>query len=60
VDEIKVVGSRCGRLAPALDLLARGAVDVESLVSERVALADGVAALTLAARPGVLKVLVSA
>jgi threonine dehydrogenase-like Zn-dependent dehydrogenase len=34
VDEISVVGSRCGRFAPALDLLQRAAVDVESLISE--------------------------
>jgi threonine dehydrogenase-like Zn-dependent dehydrogenase len=59
VDEIKVLGSRCGRLGLALDLLARRAVDVESLVSERLPLARGEEALALAARPGVLKVLLS-
>jgi threonine dehydrogenase-like Zn-dependent dehydrogenase len=57
VEEISVVGSRCGRLAAALDLLARGAVDVESLISEHVPLADGADAMEIAARPGVLKVL---
>src|SRR5437588_2944597 len=31
VDEISVVGSRCGRFQPALDLLKHNAVDVESL-----------------------------
>ncbi|HVF23236.1 MAG TPA: alcohol dehydrogenase catalytic domain-containing protein, partial [Pyrinomonadaceae bacterium] len=31
VDEISIVGSRCGRFPPALDLLNRQAVDVENL-----------------------------
>jgi threonine dehydrogenase-like Zn-dependent dehydrogenase len=59
VDEIRVVGSRCGRLAPALELLERGAVDVERLLSERLPLARGVEAMELAAKPGVLKVLLA-
>lgn len=57
VDEITVVGSRCGRFAPALELLKTGAVDVESLISEEFALADGVQAMHRAAEPGVMKVL---
>lgn len=57
VDEISVVGSRCGRFAPALDLLRRNAVDVESLVSEEYALADALRAMERAAAPGVLKIL---
>src|SRR3989440_2669751 len=36
VDEISVVGSRCGRFAPALELLRGNTIDVESLVSEEV------------------------
>ena len=60
VDEIRVVGSRCGRFAPALDLMARGAVDLAGLISEVVALDDGVRGLETAARPGVLKVLLRA
>jgi threonine dehydrogenase-like Zn-dependent dehydrogenase len=59
VDEIRVVGSRCGRFAPALDLLARGAVDVASLVSEVRPLGDGVDAMARAAAPGVMKVLLA-
>jgi len=57
VDEISVVGSRCGRFQPALDLLKHNAVDVESLISEEFALADGVQAMKRAAESGVLKVL---
>jgi threonine dehydrogenase-like Zn-dependent dehydrogenase len=57
VDEISIVGSRCGRLAPALELLRRGLVDVDSLVHEEFPLSEGVRAFTRAAEPGVLKVL---
>lgn len=57
VDEISVVGSRCGRFQPALDLLRQGAVDVASLISEEHPLANGVQAMQRAAEPGVMKVL---
>jgi len=60
VEEITVVGSRCGRFAPALDLLSRGAVEVADLVSEVVPLDRGEQALARAAAPGVLKVLLDA
>jgi len=56
VDEISVVGSRCGRFAPALELLRTNAVDVESLISEEFALTDGVRAMQRAAEPGLMKV----
>ena len=57
VNEISVVGSRCGRFAPALELLKSGAVDVESLISEEYRLADGLHAMRRATEPGVIKVL---
>jgi threonine dehydrogenase-like Zn-dependent dehydrogenase len=57
VDEISIVGSRCGRFGPALELLERDAVDVESLIRDVLPLSQGVSALERAARPGVLKVL---
>lgn len=60
VDEIQLVGSRCGRFGPALELLAAGAVDVESMIHEEHALTDGVRAFERAAAPGVLKVLLRA
>lgn len=59
VEEIRVIGSRCGRFAPALDLLARGAVDVAPLVSDVVSLDRAEEAMRQAAAPGVLKVLLS-
>jgi threonine dehydrogenase-like Zn-dependent dehydrogenase len=58
VDEITLVGSRCGPFAPALASLARGDVDPRPLVEARYPLADAVAAFAHAARPGALKVLV--
>ena len=57
VDEVTIVGSRCGPFAPALDLLARKLVDVRSLIHARYPLAEGVAAMERAQQPGVLKVL---
>jgi threonine dehydrogenase-like Zn-dependent dehydrogenase len=57
VDEINIAGSRCGRFAPALDLLERGAVDVESLISEQYSLADGVRAMQRATKSGIMKVM---
>lgn len=57
VDEITIVGSRCGRFTPALELLTNGSVDVTPLISDEFSLTDGVAAMDRAAENGVLKVL---
>lgn len=58
VDEVRLIGSRCGDLAAAVAWLERSRLPVRELVSARFALADGERALAHAARPGVLKVLV--
>ena len=57
IDELQVLGSRCGPFEPALAALAAGEVDVRSLISDRMALVDGEQALRRAAERGVLKVL---
>ena len=57
VDEITLIGSRCGPFAPALDLLARKRVEVCPLIQARFALKDGLPALEAAQRPGMLKVI---
>lgn len=57
VDEISIIGSRCGRFQPALDLLQRSAVDVESLISEEYSLANSLNAMDRAKANGILKVL---
>ena len=56
VDEITIVGSRCGKFAPALELLAGGKLDVESLITDEFSLTDGVRAMQRATEKGVLKV----
>lgn len=57
VDEITIVGSRCGPFAPALRLLERGEVDPKPLIGETHPLADAVEAISAASRPGAMKVL---
>jgi threonine dehydrogenase-like Zn-dependent dehydrogenase len=58
VNEQRLVGSRCGRLGPALEELLRRRVPVRALIHARYTLDEAPAALERAARPGVLKVLV--
>jgi threonine dehydrogenase-like Zn-dependent dehydrogenase len=58
VDEITVLGSRCGQFAPALRLLATNKLDVRCLIDHRKMLDQGLEAFELAARKGALKVLV--
>ena len=58
VDEIRIVGSRCGPFPAALRLLELGRVNPTPLIDACEKLADGVRALERAAQPDVLKVLV--
>jgi threonine dehydrogenase-like Zn-dependent dehydrogenase len=60
VHEISLVGSRCGRFEPALNLLASGRVQVGKMLSEVLPLSSAAAALRLAGRSGILKVLLNA
>jgi len=57
VDEITLVGSRCGPFTSALELLHRNEANVESLIHERYSLVDGIHAFERARASGVLKVL---
>lgn len=57
VDEITVVGSRCGPFDKALALLASGQIEVESLIQGRYPLAEGLQAFAQAQSRGSLKVL---
>jgi 2-desacetyl-2-hydroxyethyl bacteriochlorophyllide A dehydrogenase len=57
VDEITIVGSRCGPFAPALRLLERGEIDPTPLIGETHPLAEAVAAVAAARQPGAMKVL---
>jgi threonine dehydrogenase-like Zn-dependent dehydrogenase len=58
VDEITLIGSRCGPFPPAIQLLANRQIDVESMIQARFSLDDGVAAFERAAHKGTLKVIV--
>lgn len=57
VDEISLIGSRCGRFDRALELLASGAIDPVPLISDHYPLTSGVEAVAAAGKPGVMKVL---
>jgi alcohol dehydrogenase len=56
IDEISIVGSRCGPFAPALRLLEKKLVEVESLISAEYPLTQGMEAFERATAPGVIKV----
>ncbi len=58
VDEITLVGSRCGPFPAALAALAGRRVDVRGLIQARYPLAAALTALEHAQQPGVLKVLI--
>jgi len=57
VNEIRIIGSRCGPFESALRLLHMGLVDVESLIERRYPLDEAMNALKYAGQHGVLKVL---
>jgi threonine dehydrogenase-like Zn-dependent dehydrogenase len=57
VNEITLVGSRCGRMEAAIPLLASGKVRVGGLISEEFMLDQAPRAFERAAVKGVLKVL---
>jgi alcohol dehydrogenase len=57
VNEVTLIGSRCGRFEAALPLLSSGKVQVRSMISERFPLDRASEAFSTAAAKGVLKVL---
>lgn len=57
IDEITVIGSRCGPFKPAIAALAEKTVDVAPLISKVFPLDEGVEAIEHAGRKGALKVL---
>jgi threonine dehydrogenase-like Zn-dependent dehydrogenase len=60
VNEVTLVGSRCGPFGPALEALTEGSIDPRPMISARYPLEEAEKALRRAAEPGVLKVLVEA
>ncbi|MBK8988556.1 MAG: alcohol dehydrogenase catalytic domain-containing protein [Chloroflexi bacterium] len=57
VNEITLVGSRCGPFAPALRLLEQGKINVQALVEAEYPLRQGLVAFAHAGQPAVRKVL---
>jgi threonine dehydrogenase-like Zn-dependent dehydrogenase len=60
VDELTILGSRCGPFAPALRLLEKKEVDPTVLIAKRFKLSEAVKAFEEAAKAGMLKVLLEA
>ena len=58
VDEINIIGSRCGPFGPALRLMEKHEVDPSVLIAAQYKLGEAVKALDHAAQTGVLKVLI--
>lgn len=58
VDEVNIVGSRCGPFEPALRLMEKGEVNPSLLITAEFKLGDVLQAFEHAAQPCVLKVLV--
>jgi alcohol dehydrogenase len=57
VNEITLVGSRCGLFEPALKLLSEGKIDTAAMLAAEYPLSEAPAAFSKAAERGVLKVL---
>ncbi len=57
VNEITLVGSRCGRFGPALKLLRTRGLDLHPMISGRTGLSRAADAFAQAQMPGVLKIL---
>ena len=57
VNEVVVMGSRCGPFGPAMEMLRSGQVDPRPLISSTFPLREARAAMAAARKPGVLKVL---
>ena len=57
IDEVTLIGSRCGPFEPAIAALAEEKVIVEPLISGRYPLAEAPLAMVKAAPPGTFKIL---
>jgi threonine dehydrogenase-like Zn-dependent dehydrogenase len=59
INEVTVIGSRCGAFAPALDALEEKSVSVTPLIEKVYPLAEGLEAVAHAAKAGTRKILLS-
>lgn len=58
INEIQVLGSRCGPFSPAIDALGASRIHVDDLITDRVPLAQAATALERASERGALKILI--
>lgn len=58
VNELTLIGSRCGRFKPALELLRQGKIEVEDLIQGRLPLQEAAEAFRRAGERGTLKILI--
>jgi threonine dehydrogenase-like Zn-dependent dehydrogenase len=59
IDEITLVGSRCGPFAPAIDALASRKIDPSASIDEVIPLSDGVRAIERASSSGASKIVIA-
>lgn len=59
IDEIKIVGSRCGPFKPALNALEKKLIDVKPLISKEFNFNDALEAFELSKTRGILKILIN-
>jgi threonine dehydrogenase-like Zn-dependent dehydrogenase len=59
VDEVTLIGSRCGPFEPAIRLLANKQIEVEALIQARYSIDEGLAAFEQAATKGMMKVVIT-
>ena len=58
INEVKIIGSRCGPFRPALEALALGNVEVRPMITETYPLSEALTALERARAADVMKVLI--
>ncbi len=59
VNEVRILGSRCGPFRPAIEALAMGTVEPRPMITATFPLADAVHAMNCAQEPGAMKVLLN-
>ncbi len=57
INELSLIGSRCGPFKPAIQAIKSGAIDLSSLISNIYPLDDGLKALKYASKKGMIKVI---
>ena len=59
IDEIRLIGSRCGRFEPAIRLFEKGLIDISTLITKVYPFEDALAAFEEATAPLSLKILLN-